>query len=75
MALLSRMWASVQKRVAQRTLTAAERANLRAAVAIPAVYTASLGGHARVLDRPVPRDESPSARRPLSLSRLRALFG
>lgn len=38
-----------------RRLTPDELANLRASMAIPAVYTASLGGHARLLvDRSAP---------------------
>jgi hypothetical protein len=40
-----------------RGLTPDERANLAVSVAIPAVFTASLGGHARLLtDRTAPPD-------------------
>ena len=40
---------------APRGLTPDERANLAVSVAIPAVFTASLGGHARLLtDRSAP---------------------
>jgi hypothetical protein len=40
---------------APRGLTPDERANLAVSIAIPAVFTASLGGHARLLtDRSAP---------------------
>jgi hypothetical protein len=52
---VSSLLALARNHLSQRRLTPDERANLHVSMAIPAVYTASLGGHARLLlDRTAP---------------------